>query len=395
MLKLESGEWAPLQDDQRELVDRALRARGAAGVGRGGLKYALLAEAETDVRGHPWRAGVLCADDAGDALVYLSEGQLQHFRRLAGRADVTPADLDSFLRAHGKAISAGSPAVSQDTLLHRARRLQLAYEAGYEMPRRAVQLLASGDLRRYQSSCFALSCGTAAVTEKLLCQRVPCNIGGRDHFSKEEMTAAFGWDRAFYEQYYLERGHLAPQVAVCCSTPMFDDLGNERVVNVVNLVGLALDSRTQVDAQYLKKLGRRAARAYALEHFRQLWSFMVTAARRKHLRRVEYAEVGGQAFGELLEELTGLTYAELFGATFPGERSAEGLDVTKLGWVPHQILGRTQEDLDGVLLVNAWDPLALVGNGNARDHSLDGWFGRSTAMGLLCWPLTNPHLQIE
>lgn len=28
------------------------------------------------------------------------------------------------------------------------------------------------------------------------------------------------------------------------------------------------------------------------------------------------------------------------------------------------------------LLVNAWDPWSMVGNGNAGDNSLDGFFGR-------------------
>lgn len=28
------------------------------------------------------------------------------------------------------------------------------------------------------------------------------------------------------------------------------------------------------------------------------------------------------------------------------------------------------------LLVNAWDPWSMVGNGNAGDNSLDGFYGR-------------------
>lgn len=45
------------------------------------------------------------------------------------------------------------------------------------------------------------------------------------------------------------------------------------------------------------------------------------------------------------------------------------------------------------LYINAWDPWSLVGNGHAGDASLDGYFGRSTPMALLCWPETNPSLQ--
>jgi len=49
-------------------------------------------------------------------------------------------------------------------------------------------------------------------------------------------------------------------------------------------------------------------------------------------------------------------------------------------------------DLSERLFINAWDPHSLVGNGNFEDASMDGYYGRSTAMALLCWPPTNPIL---
>ena len=45
------------------------------------------------------------------------------------------------------------------------------------------------------------------------------------------------------------------------------------------------------------------------------------------------------------------------------------------------------------LYQNAWDPHSIVGNGNAGDNSLDGFFGRFTMMHFLCWPRTNQHMQ--
>ena len=50
-------------------------------------------------------------------------------------------------------------------------------------------------------------------------------------------------------------------------------------------------------------------------------------------------------------------------------------------------------DLSGRLFINAWDPHSLVGNGHFDDASMDGYYGRSTAMALLCWPPTNPCLK--
>jgi hypothetical protein len=46
--------------------------------------------------------------------------------------------------------------------------------------------------------------------------------------------------------------------------------------------------------------------------------------------------------------------------------------------------------LDDILFLNAWDPHSIAGNGNGMDNSLDGFFGRSSAIGLICCPCTNP-----
>ena len=48
---------------------------------------------------------------------------------------------------------------------------------------------------------------------------------------------------------------------------------------------------------------------------------------------------------------------------------------------------------DETLIVNAWDPHSLVGNGNAADNSLDGFVGRHTAVAVLCWPAVNTRLR--
>lgn len=53
----------------------------------------------------------------------------------------------------------------------------------------------------------------------------------------------------------------------------------------------------------------------------------------------------------------------------------------------------SQAELDESLIINAWDPFSLVGNGNAGDISLDGYIGRISAAGVLSWPITNPQIQ--
>lgn len=51
--------------------------------------------------------------------------------------------------------------------------------------------------------------------------------------------------------------------------------------------------------------------------------------------------------------------------------------------------------IDKTLFINAWDPFSIIGNGNANDNTLDGYFGRITAMSVLGWSMTNPHVKFE
>lgn len=70
--------------------------------------------------------------------------------------------------------------------------------------------------------------------------------------------------------------------------------------------------------------------------------------------------------------------------------TVRGRTLNRLGLFPAQCLPKM--DVANTLVVNAWDPLSLVGNGNACDNSLDGWIGRHTASALLCFPPTNPNI---
>jgi len=51
--------------------------------------------------------------------------------------------------------------------------------------------------------------------------------------------------------------------------------------------------------------------------------------------------------------------------------------------------------VETTLFVNAWDPLSMLGNGNYGDPSVDGWFGKKTAIAVIGWPVTNPDIKFE
>jgi hypothetical protein len=54
-----------------------------------------------------------------------------------------------------------------------------------------------------------------------------------------------------------------------------------------------------------------------------------------------------------------------------------------------------EKRLENILWTNAWDPWSIIGNGNSKDNSLDGWWGRSTAIAVLGWPVSNPFIEYK
>lgn len=389
-----------LWPDQQRLVDDATRAAATGTVVDG---FQQLARASLDSAGYPWRASIVTD---GRRMYYLSDRQgasdkaallLQEWRERMRRRRTSPPSL---VAAAGRLSSTSS---SLPGHVAAARALQSTYSHNCQMPEQALQLLENGELLALSGHCFVLSHHETSavgkeVVETLATQRVPASIGGRDCFDPEALQRHFGWKQAYYDQYYREKGVLAPQLAVFCKTPCFagHDRSAWRTINVVNLIGLALDDPRQSDQRFLTKLGMTDARAYALEHMKRMWLLMFEAAHNAGLQRVEYARVAGGAFSEHLEHLTGWKYEALLQASLPSKPPSWSGVVQMQefkGTVPTTLLQRTQEELDNVLLVNAWDPLTIIGNGNAADHSLDGFFGRSTAMGVLGWPLSNPHLR--
>ena len=50
-------------------------------------------------------------------------------------------------------------------------------------------------------------------------------------------------------------------------------------------------------------------------------------------------------------------------------------------------------DLEKTLFVNNWNPHSYAGNGNFRDDSIDGYFGRVSSIALLSCPFTNGYIK--
>jgi len=128
------------------------------------------------------------------------------------------------------------------------------------------------------------------------------------------------------------------------------------------------------------------------------WAFIFDCARRHNLKRVYNTRVGGGHFAEYLNRQPQYNYnmlhVESLQPVLARYPDIEVRDLIEIFNDPNKVFQpENQHLLKKSLLVNAWDPWSMVGNGNSMDDSLDGKFGRISAMAVLCWPQTNPDLQ--
>lgn len=262
-----------------------------------------------------------------------------------------------------------------------------------------------------------------AEVVNLVLQREPANVAMVEYFRANELQAALGWRKSYYRQYYDTTGRLAPNIGVYCRTPVytrsainqtnFEQVAFPRgapMVHVYNMIGLAFDSREQPDYRFHAAMDERARKAAVTNMYTNAFVRVFQCALDRKLTTIVFSAVGTNNFAleypdmarpdfifmpALLRARQRVGYRHSM--TFMGVRGQPAwVDVVReygdVGLFPDNL---RRVDQDTTLLVNAWDPHSIVGNANAVDNSLDGFMGRITAMGLLCWPATNPHLKIR
>lgn len=277
--------------------------------------------------------------------------------------------------------------------------LQSFYKPGNRLPKRSLELMRQGALDDFAGTVrvFYPEGSDFNLVKKLVKERVPTNINGVDQFRKEEFGAHYGWTTGYYNRYFEEFETLAPNIAVAGRTPVFNK-ANMKQAYIVNLIGYAFDAEIQADYKYFRTVPQKQRTEELVSRMKTMWRHMFAAARSYGLTKIFYAEVGGGYFSILLADLMendAYDYSMFFGESFGAVRNEpgnEGFKLEKMGRFPDIVFEMTQDELDSALFVNAWDPLSIVGNGNAGDNSLDGYVGRSTCLGLLSFPATNPKL---
>jgi hypothetical protein len=232
----------------------------------------------------------------------------------------------------------------------------------------------------------------------MVTEREPCNLAFKRYYNEPKLKKEFGWEHGAYRLSTPEK--LMPNIAMYCNATVKtkEDFIN---VHVINLVGFAFDSPDQPDYKYFidKPLTE------LIQHYSKMWQYAFHAAKRLRLEnkinKIKIYNVGGGAFaGPLKNFITDIfepSFIPLVDLFYKYEIQIDGYDFeTKQfngGLIP-DILDDPEEDYRTTLYVNAWDPWSLIGNGNNRDRSLDGSWGRCSNMSVLGWYLTNPHMKL-
>lgn len=277
-----------------------------------------------------------------------------------------------------------------------ASKVHGMYDKRCEFPRWSLGLLAQGKLDEYAKSVVVYHSQDDDIekVKRMTEQREPANMGMTRCYDEDSFEALTGHRHGAYAESTEEE--LMPNIAVYCRTPMRAPSGERVDVHVINAVGFAFESTEQPDYQYF--LSTDAPKWDMLvSSMAQMWQKVYECARHHSLKRVFLADVGGGAFSSFLE-ICGeeFSYQRLKEQSLPPvQRMYEEIVTHQLPRIPDWCFSAEGRPLlADSLLVNAWDPWSFVGNANRADgdDSLDGFFGRCTAMAVLCWPITNPHI---
>ena len=240
---------------------------------------------------------------------------------------------------------------------------------------------------------------------KLTIQREPCNIAMRRHYDGLQLQTDFGWREGAYALSTLDK--LMPNIAIYCKASLLKNSGDYIDIDVINLIGYAFDNKHQPDYIYFQTnygLGfftDDRAKKELVVRYNNMWKLALACAINLNKRKFSIFNVGGGYFSRGFTNFKKDIFEKSFGPLIPiFERknieiigySHETKQFDGSRFIPNIFNNPGEDDYKNTLYVNAWDPWSIIGNGNNNDHSLDGYWGISTNMGVLGWFLTNPNM---
>jgi hypothetical protein len=207
-------------------------------------------------------------------------------------------------------------------------------------------------------------------------------------YDAEALENRFGWKEGAYAV-------GMPNIATYCYATIHTEEKGFFNAHILNLIGCALDSLRQPDFQAY------TTKEQVLNFYRQMWQLALGAMKHLGKKKFQIYNVGGGAFSGAYGQYF---IQEIFEPAFLpllSEFEAAGIQVLGYdtatrqftgGFIP-DCLNEPTQDLENTVYVNAWDPWSMIGNGNERDGSLDGYWGRCSNMAVLGWLRTNPEMQ--
>ena len=240
----------------------------------------------------------------------------------------------------------------------------------------------------------------------LVRERVPVNIAMVDHFNKTLLEKYFGYKVSGYIKQWKRDKVLPPNIGIYTRTPIRpyrSESFEPFVSHVYNAIGYGFDSKKQPDwkavMQHVKNPNK--LRKVLRNLYKGVFDRIFFCANILRLTTIAMCYVGCGAFTDLYNKNGRDLRIDVWEpAFFEVHASHSNVDVIFLGddspvgyhavgFIPHAF---GSIDPYTTLYVNAWDPHSVPGNGNANDNSLDGQFGRRSAIGMLGWGLSNPKL---
>jgi hypothetical protein len=226
------------------------------------------------------------------------------------------------------------------------------------------------------------------------------------------------WDEGYYGRYYKKNREIAPNIAIYCRTPI-RYRGKEELIKCINVMGYAFDNPRQPDYKYFVNKHGDLDTDELYHHICKVFRKIFCCALEKRCSRIILCRFGCTNFcGDFCDDVNDIYDDALYRVLQDMGKDLSRNNINEIsclkenlshiirqfnfdsfnytGKIPKMIFeDRHLRDLRNTLFVNAWDPWSMVGNGNGADHSLDGFFGNSTAMAILCWPLTNPDIKYQ
>eukprot|EP00927_Polykrikos_kofoidii_P003013 TRINITY_DN111_c0_g3_i1.p1 TRINITY_DN111_c0_g3~~TRINITY_DN111_c0_g3_i1.p1 ORF type:complete len:818 (-),score=123.50 TRINITY_DN111_c0_g3_i1:23-2476(-) len=333
-------------------------------------------------------------------LPQLAPGESRPPKRTPSQATGAKPSGSSASKTGATRAKLGESAVA--TLEERVALAQSMYDVyfpGYAFPEWSLDMLAEGQLEdcARKVTFYYQHKDDIDLVKQVAKEREPVNIAMTREYSADKLQRLVGYSEGAYKKSNAD--FLMPNVAVYCPTPLRQGT-NQTFVHVINVIGYGFDSKQQPDTAYFfSPSGKFKEERWdeLLARMTAMWRYCFVCASRLGLKRVYLADVGGGAFSTFLNRDPSTSYERVKALTLPSVVAEfPHVEHCHLGRIPDAAFeGEMSTQLEDSLLVNAWDPWSMVGNGNEADFSLDGFFGRSTAMAVLCWPPVNPHIKYE